>query len=547
MLRMNGKFLVSVIGAFGLGAVLVYLTLPEPAEESRGHGDKAQAGASHRLPTQPPARSAHETPGSLQAVAGITGHFEQTLALHQLMKGRPAQGIVDLLDQAPDVFAGSDRVAGIAILYGRLAELDSDEALRRVLKHPGTAQARWIKAVFNAWVRSDLDGAVTAAAELPPGLRQVAAQAILAAPGALSASERQALARQLGLNELPVADLDFAAAWESAAQLTDSDWRWRELNRIAQQWAANDPIAALNAAGALDFPARQPIERGILTQWAQHDPPAAINWILSQDPSREKNQQLQTAFRLFARQDVNAAWQQAQTLHGTAQTAAMLGVIGPLAAQNLEAAKLWLDAQTGVEARMIGIQHIALSLAGTAPAAVHDWLDSLPPGEAQMMENMLSSAAVTGVDLQTAIQRVERIKDPQRRQSMAANLVRSWVHRDVHATTQWISNQPEGERGALYNKLVSEWSRWDPQGSRDFVDSLDSGQDRDFGRLGLLNGTIPFDTAKQIYDQITDPQARRMARMSMYAHYRRSHPAEVEQFKDALQSNAVSISNLQEP
>ena len=462
----------------------------------------------------------------------IRSDFEQTYALYQLMDGQDAAGIEGLLDQAKSELSGDDYVAASAILYGRLAELDPQRAVERVLLAPGTAQSSWLSAVFHSWARLDLDAALAAAQQLSGPFKQIAGRAVLRSRGDLSGVVRSDIAGELALQSPPLTrGSDFSQAWQEAIARPNRNQQAQGLMQIAALWASTDPAAAMTATEAIAASGlRQSIQGRIAMEWARQDPDAAFEWVRNQSDSAQSSRIVQQVFQVLAQTDPQQAYARAQQLGGSMSTRAMLGVIGPLAVVDRQAAAQWLEAQQSPTLRMEAIQTMAVSLGQHAPDAAADWIDTLPENDAYMADMMLS-AILINVDPDRAARRVAQMDDPQRRQNAASNLISNWASNDVKAAADWITTMPQAEQGSLYQVLAAQWSQFDSAAALQFVTRLDSDAHKDHVRLGVISSGGPLDQAERLIGDIQDPQLKQQAGMQLYYRILQYDSEQAERFR----------------
>ncbi|MFK7912668.1 MAG: hypothetical protein AB8B93_02035 [Pseudomonadales bacterium] len=471
-------------------------------------------------------------PMTFSELGAIRSDYEQTYALYRLMDGQDDAGIEGLLDQARSQLSGDDFVAASAILYGRLAELNPERAVQRVLQAPGTAQASWLNAVFHAWARLDLDAALKAAEQLSGPFKQIAGRAVLRSRGDLPAVVRTDIAGGLSLQSPPLSrGGDFSQAWQEAMARPNSNQQAQGLMQIAALWASSDPAAAMQAATAIaNGSLRQSVQGQIAMEWARQDPDTAFEWVRTRQGTARRQQMVQQMFQVFASADPVAAQQRAEQLSGSNQVRAMLGVLGPLAVADQRAAAQWVETLKSPRLRMDAIQTMTLSLAQHAPDSAEEWIATLPEQDGQLADMLLSSILVN-TDPDRAARRVASLEDPQRRQNAASNLVGNWARQDVDATADWIGTMPESERGPLYQTLAARWSRWDSEAAEQFVSQLDSGIEKDHVRAGLLGNGAPLEQAVRLFEEIGDSDLKRQAAMQLYYRYLEFDPDQAERFR----------------
>lgn len=123
--------------------------------------------------------------------------------------------------------------------------------------------------------------------------------------------------------------------------------RWHLLQALYSEWARKDLSAALQVANGLPRDERVAALSSIVSALAATSPEAALN-LLTGQLKFDRNQQwmYRQTFQAWARRDQDAAMAAASSLEDRrARSAAMLGVISQLAAEDPQAALVWLDTQ----------------------------------------------------------------------------------------------------------------------------------------------------------------------------------------------------------
>lgn len=478
------------------------------------------------------ARQSDNPPISFSELKTLRSDFEQTLALYRLMEGQDTHGLVALLEDAKNQLNGGDFVAASGILYARLAELDPNLALSRVLARPGTAQSSWLHSVFHSWARIDLKAATLAAEALISPFKQIAGRALLVSRSDLSTAEQSQIASDLSIQSPPVSSgSDFSQVWQEALSHSNPNQQAQRLMQIASMWAANDPNAAMRATDTIPSASlRRAIQGQIAVGWVTQEPDAALDWVLRQKRSPQSNHLIKQVFQGVASLDPLAAQQRANQLTGRQRDQAILGVVGSLAVADPQAATQWLEELGAPEMRMQAIQSIAMTISQASGAKADEWLATLAPNETQMAEAILS--AMTGhIDPKQAARRVENMDDSRRRKQAAQSLVNNWAQQDVDATADWIQTLPSDERSTLYKSLTEHWGQWDPDEARRFVERLPNIGDRDHAHLGLLGAAPSFDDAQSIYNEISDEDLKKQAAIQLYYKFGQSHPEEAEIYR----------------
>ena len=201
-----------------------------------------------------------QVPGSIREILKLPGDFAQTTALYVLAASKDQAGIERLLEEAKTIDRRSEGRAAASILYERYAEIDPKAALEHMMRGDAGFDPSWLYGVFHSWARTDLDAAVAGASKLDDRSRQMAGVAIVRSRDDLTAEKRDELGSKM---ELQVAVRDpssfdlrspkaAARAWQSAVAITDREARMGELYRLTENWARQDPRAAIRAIESLE-------------------------------------------------------------------------------------------------------------------------------------------------------------------------------------------------------------------------------------------------------------------------------------------------------
>ena len=517
---------VSVLAAFVLGGVAGRLlgtvnsdgaAHPAPPIAHLFEPDKAQASVATLASVPETATTTLNVRDQLQVIARTASEFDQSARLYALMSSMDAGAVIELIEDARDILKNRDYVAGSAIMYGRLAELDPTGAIDYALSSNSSAKIDWIRSIFHALARLNVDQAVELIATLPAGFRSVASQALLRSRDDLPYSKRQHIAQQLG-TQVPaeVTGGDLHQAWSNALQHPNRQARLRGLANASAQLAMSDPLAAMNLISELnELNDRRILQRQVIQIWTRTEPEGAIEWLL-EHPTQTNNQLLASVLGAYAQSDAQAAMQIAESLNGNNRISAMTNVLGPWTRQNTEAALAWLNQQTDSQLRQRSIPTIASSLAAEDFSRVEQWLDALEPEESRLAETYVMLNLGRG-NPDAAARQIERIDDNDRRTNMANSLVGQWAREDGNATAQWIEQLSIEDKGALYQQLTQSWVQSDPEKAVRFARNMYRGDERDKALFGAINGAYSdVDLMQKIFSEISDPDLKQQAATSVY-------------------------------
>jgi len=239
---------------------------------------------------------------------------------------------------------------------------------------------------------------------------------------------------------LAIGKTDPAAAAADMAKITDPGVIDEAAMLILGNWGSQDPQAALAWAQALpadNVSLRSSAIAEALRSWTNTDPAAAGNYVLqnfTSDPS----------FNTLAKQVVSSwvnsdpqgafTWAKSLPTGGGTRINAITTALGALASVDVQAA--WQDAQS-------------LTGGSNAPRAeasvISAWANQQPAQAAAALQSIPE-----GSDLNTA----------------TGNVAKSWLSQDPNAASQWIDTLPQGAaRDAAVTQIISTVGTSDPAGA----------------------------------------------------------------------------------
>jgi|GEM_PF-4802342 len=360
---------------------------------------------------------------TLTETAEINSEFLQSAALYQLAAPMSANGIRQLLDDAKKALRGVDYRGASALLIGRYAELDFPAALDYALTSGGQMQASWLRSIFHARARVDIDDALQKAKTLNRNQQQLVGIAMLRSTSSLSTSQKRAI----------IDALDIPDQLAITAQFQTAD-AWNETRNIMMRWAQSDPWAAIEASEEID---NQQMLRGIQGQLlalaAADDTQRAIDWVNAQ-PEGERRDQL---------------------------TSALVAQVGASDPAQAEALLAGLPEQKRVEAEMA----LWTRRAATDPEGAAAWVAGLPDqGDLGSFSDYRGVApmqvlSILGFTAPEAADRFMAALPEKQRGDLGATYVQSLARNNPERASDWIEAQPKDASPELYNALGSSWSQ----------------------------------------------------------------------------------------
>ncbi len=215
------------------------------------------------------------------------------------------------------------------------------------------------------------------------------------------------------LGTLAAMDPARAAAW-----LSDSDnailrqpWMSDLLTQsIAEQWARQDPDAALEWASTLDPDQQVGAYSGIISNILESDPQRAAALAMSLD-SADRPRLLGQIAEAWAARDAAGAVAWANTLSGADREGALSEALGTWAASEPSAAAAYVD-QLPQQERSPYLLDVVRNWSQQAPADAAAWLGNQPEGEG--------------------------------RAGAMGHLMWNWTTADPEAAANWLGEQPAG-------------------------------------------------------------------------------------------------------
>lgn len=487
MLKWLGGIAIGVL----LGAGTVLLLRHEPAAVERAMLAPDPTDEPHPIERPVPLRGPavdesappEATPTSLADTHRLASKSEQQLALLDLLRSSDSRTMEALLDEASalDRFSPSREFAEHAI-YTRYAELDPRGALSRMVAD----DVNWwaLREVIALCAKTDPDGVLDYVNLLQEPHRTMLAGIILREAKGLD-DIRNAIAARFSLHRdldraraLEAADTDPAGAWHAALSL-DAGSLPGSLYLVARDWARSDPVAALQAAGALADPQlRERVEGTVVSEWMRADRDAALDWVLALPPSSHR-EAIATALNTLARTDSKTA----------------------------------LDTLIDLGDRVL-VERLSLRMAWTwgnyDPQAAYDWAFAQASSQMQgeLIHPVMSTIARTAPE--DAISLAYRLDDALQRAAAFRSVFATWAQSDVRAAARWIDASPQPPGDAAF-QLIPAYAKLDPEEAFDWLMSLDASQHRHVDRLITETAKGSPDRARQLLDRMPGGPAKERA------------------------------------
>jgi len=447
---------------------------------------------------------------SLAETADINSEFLQSAALYQMAAPLNADGIRRLLDEAKSALDGGDYQGATALLIGRYAELDFAAALDYATNKDGKMQTSWLRAIFHARARIDIDDALQQALTLSKNQQKVAGIAMLRSTTDISRSQRRAIIDELQLPGQLVASAQFdpSEAWREAGDINEPMQRIGAQAQVLMRWGQSDPWAAIDASSEIENEQMlQGVQAQLLALAAADDSQRAMDWLDAQ-PEGERRDQLMQAI------------------------VAQIGISDPDTAEILLAR---LPEGKREEARI----SLWMMRSGSDPEGAAEWIaelsrnsdnnSSLSEVSSRASSQVLSYLGATSSE---AANRFMAALPQEQRDQLGTSYIHSIAYQNPQRAARWIESQGSDATPDLYQALGSSWAQSNLDAALAYADDMRSGDDRDQMYSGILStGGVSGDNANDLIGKIDNRTIREQAEKMQ---------ALMEQARSAARSGASS-------
>ena len=537
-----------VIGALvgiviGFAAAWVVYNPSDQPDMQTATPDAAPVGLA-KSPPQSPAK----TP-TLTAIAQLVSDFDRNKALYTHIADADFERLLELLDEV-DALPGSPHRYDVArVIYIRMAALDAAATVDHMLGR--SYRTSWLNAVFRAWAHADLDAAAARAALLDVHAKTVATRAIFELD--LPDDQRAAVARRLDGEEILAGvetredlvdgESGFFSAWEEGLKETDTNLRMRRLGQIARAWAEFDPVAALQAAGALPNAQLATALQGfVLQSWTTDDPVSAIAWLGEQEPSFDLQTLTVTAMAVIAQENIGNAISFLDSMPDHLQEYAGQGLVatlqiptGGISDADVDTVLDWYATLDRARQRELSTT-LSFAIVRRQPERALQWAQSL---EGQTREDavrhVLSSLAST--DLELAQRLVAEIDDANLRFESSATIIYAAANADPQAALEWAQSlESDSERVLLVGAVLNQWANADPDDAVAVLLDMRRGPFRDQVAASVATGLVRHEVelAERLFETIESAEFRRPLAAMLRRHFASTDPDKAARYRDAM-------------
>lgn len=409
---------------------------------------------------------------SLEDLQAIDSPFDRSRALRNLLVDMDQEQVLELLSQTEDIFSESDRNLLRSAVIQKLAHINPNLALSRVMEWNREFPSRdLVIFVFREWARSDLDEAVSRARTLEFQMKELALGAIVQERTDLSEETLRAIARDLGNEKIAISIIvsrkieeaidDPARAWnELAVELQDDRANILTLTQVARAWVEESGLGVLDQIqhSLSNREMRRSVVNNVLLSAAKDDPASAFEYALTVDSDRF-NTTIATVGRVWARSDPRTAL---------------------AAAAEIE----------NVSMRNPAEESIISSWAYIAPREIWEIIDGLPE-RLQKTATEQAMSKLANESPEEAAQLVAGMESSTLRLAATQKVVSYWAFKDYKATLEWLLNEPaiEEERSIFLGYIIPTLAQTDPDLAMDIALSLpieDDVLDSDIYGIGAI-------------------------------------------------------------
>ena len=507
-----GPIAVGVAAGVLIGFTTAWIAYNPAAQPD---SETATANAERVEPAKSSPHPPAETP-TLTEIAGLVSDFDRNKALYTHIADADFGHLLELLDEADALPESPHRYDVARVIYIRMATLDPAATVDHILG--GNYRTSWLDTVFRAWAHADLDAAVTHAAILDIHAKSVATKALLELD--LPDDRRKAIARRLD-GELILADAetredladgaDFSSAWEEGLKETDANLRRQRLSTIAIAWAEFDPVAAVEAAGAMPNAQYATFLQGlVLHSWTTDDPVSAIAWLGEQEPSFDLQFLTANAISMLAQGNIGNAISFLDSMPDHLQEYARQGLVAALQAPaggisdaDVDIVLDWFATLDRASQRKLGA-HLSFAIARRQPERALDW--------AQSLEGQARHDALSTIVLYTAAN-----ADPRAALELAQSL------------------ESESERVLVVGAVLNQWANDDP--AVDVLLDMRRGPFRDQVAASVATGLMRHDVelVERLFEAIESAELRRPLAVMLRAHFvSTDDPDKAARYRDAM-------------
>ncbi len=473
---------------------------------------------------------------TIEETLALPTDFAETEALYVIAGRADAEEVQNLIYQAARIRELEDRQAALGILFLRLAELDPRSAIAIARSPTFRAEKTYEHAVWTAWGRLDLGGALAAAKEGDSAQRELAGQALFASLRGLDDARVAEIASVLGIEpgrnvraqqvyalytNSPADAIRYIESLPSPADQREM-FGWL-AGFLARSGAPFDPALPDLISSEAN---RQMFRQMLDVTLASTDPEAVLrNALAANDNGPIRNQQVLRALQALANQDADKALEWAHTLQRDGDESLLVGVIGQLGQSDPERAIT--EARALSNPRNRDAVFTAIAAQASDPAVINRFVGMIEDSRQRRIAIVQAASILAMKSPDDAIAWASTLQASDQQvalQQIGSRLVDS----DVDAAIALLGQIPNGISGTslarqIASNLASQRSIEAAQGFIDRYKGTPEYSQLQFTVLSQLASSDP-DKALRMADRIQDGRMRDSAYTSVVRQIARANP-----------------------
>ena len=471
---------------------------------------------------------------------GLHSRFDLQLALYQRAEAANVAQLSQLIDRAQGRLAGTDYAIATQILYGRMANLDVQAAIRSVQHSNYFRKSIWFQTVFRSFGYQDIEAALSQAKALPEAYRKSALAAALVGIEHEPYERRLAMGKSAGIQpQLQLSGRDPRDAWLDVRSISNPQTRLQQSRSLLSNIAGSDPTLALELVVELAEKDRADALQQIVRRWSREDATSAMAWIQnhSQDPGYSNY--LRSALRPLAEQ--NSDFLKQVIAQQSAELRPELSglALRYLASNNPDAAAAWLT-EIAAQGELVGdAEDLGYTLGNKGLDFVERWQESLP-------ENVAETAILSALRLEAsknpaqAVAIVDSIEQPNLQAAAVRGVLGPLASVDPLAAADWLIEMNLGydDEHSGFQALTAGLDAKQVETMHAFALEIEDPKIRD-SLLGAMSYTANIDVERleEIRGQVSGGLAKIELTATIYNRLKGTDPKKAQTFRIANNLN----------
>jgi len=219
-----------------------------------------------------------------------------------------------------------------------------------------------------------------------------------------------------------------------------------------------------------------------LEGWVARNPADALDWLVSQPPSRRRDEVVRMALKQFSETDARGAAEWAmKNLSGGDLNNSLIAIANQWANENGQEAAAWFLKLPATRERDAAVENMFFAWASNEPAAALDFIGANP--DIGTLSPTLRRAALAGwaksdpeAAVTASLATARTLNDP----AQFANTLANWATMDLQASSQWLlAKVPAGDpRTAAARELAAIYAQQAPAAGVTWLEKLAAGEER---------------------------------------------------------------------